>query len=52
MEDCIKIRRYEELLTSKDFESLIEAQNVPAVIKQTTLFSQLSVLFALLITNI
>lgn len=37
MEDCIKIRRYEEVLTSNDFESLIEAQNVPAVIKQTTL---------------
>lgn len=43
MEDCIKIRRYEELLTSKDFESLIEAQNVPAVLcgctKNWTAFS-------------
>jgi hypothetical protein len=36
MEECIKIRRYEELPTSNDFESLIEAKNVPAVINQTT----------------
>ncbi|XP_045833668.1 uncharacterized protein LOC123924744 [Trifolium pratense] len=32
MEECIKIRRYEEFLTDKDFESLIEAKNVPAVL--------------------
>ncbi|CAL5206976.1 unnamed protein product [Lathyrus oleraceus] len=32
MEECIQIRRYEELHTAKEFESLIEAQNVPAVL--------------------
>lgn len=38
MEECIQIRRYEELPTAKDFESLIEPKNVPAVInKQQTL---------------
>ncbi|KAJ1385542.1 JmjC domain [Sesbania bispinosa] len=31
MEECIQIRRYEELPSAKDFESLIEPRNVPAV---------------------
>ncbi|KAL5068164.1 hypothetical protein RYX36_019051 [Vicia faba] len=32
MEERIQIKRYEELHTAKEFESLIEAQNVPAVL--------------------
>ncbi|XP_061338117.1 lysine-specific demethylase JMJ31 [Gastrolobium bilobum] len=32
MEECIRIRRYEELPTAKDFDSLIESRNVPAVL--------------------
>ncbi|XP_019428123.1 PREDICTED: jmjC domain-containing protein C isoform X1 [Lupinus angustifolius] len=36
MEESIRVRRYEQLPTAKDFESLIELQNVPAVFVRCT----------------